>query len=42
MVVYLDDQAQGDLCPTCLAQGASFVRTRLQTQLSDRISSHAA
>lgn len=42
VVVYTDDQAHGDLCPICLAQGASFVRTRLQMMLPDSISDHAA
>ncbi|MGG6265640.1 hypothetical protein ACQ4M3_37710 [Leptolyngbya sp. AN03gr2] len=43
VVLYIDDEAQGDLCPTCLTQGASYIRTQIQTiPVSDRISSYAA
>ncbi|MBE9011556.1 hypothetical protein IQ250_15205 [Pseudanabaenaceae cyanobacterium LEGE 13415] len=47
VVLYINEQAQGDLCPTCLAQGASYLRTQVQTMpqsdsFVDRISHHAA
>ncbi|MCU0549914.1 MAG: hypothetical protein MUC48_11255 [Leptolyngbya sp. Prado105] len=34
VIVYTKDEAQGDLCPACLSQGASFVRTRLEQTLN--------
>lgn len=34
VVVYTEDEAHGDLCPTCLSQGSSFVRTRLNLALN--------
>jgi uncharacterized protein CbrC (UPF0167 family) len=34
VVVYTEDEEHGDLCPTCLSQGASFVRTQLERTLS--------
>jgi uncharacterized protein CbrC (UPF0167 family) len=34
VVVYTEDEAHGDLCPTCLAQGSTFVRTHLEQTLA--------